>query len=92
MLDPQQRQSSSLRRVFWVALLPLSLVIVSSFAVILMMVSRVHTNVECMYVETREIAQARSLADELRGIESWVIAAPSLKDSERKVADSDARQ
>ncbi|MEQ1630857.1 MAG: ATP-binding protein, partial [Planctomycetota bacterium] len=32
------------------------------------------------------------LADELRGIESWVIAAPSLKDSERKVADSDARQ
>ena len=92
MIAPQQRPSSSLRRVFWVALLPLSLVILSSFAVILLMVGRVHTNVECMYVETREIAHARSLVDELRGIESWVTAAPTLEDSERKVADADARQ
>lgn len=92
MTDTPQRFSSSLRRVFWAALLPLSLVIVSSFALILMMVARVHQNVECMYVETREIAQARTLADELRGIAQWVAAAPQLAPAERKVADADARQ
>ncbi|MGE3174152.1 MAG: sensor histidine kinase [Planctomycetota bacterium] len=86
------RQTHSLRRVFWVALLPLSVLMLSSIALLIVMVQRVHHNVECMYVETREIAQARTLADELRGIETWVTAAPTLPPAAREAADADALQ
>ncbi len=92
VLSPDDLQPTSLRRVFWVALLPLSLLLLSSFALLIVMVGRVHHNVECMGVETKEIAQARSLADELRGIEQWVVVASTLKPVERPAADADAQQ
>lgn len=86
------RQTSSLRRVFGLALVPLSLAVVASFALILVLVGNVHDKVECMYIETRQIAQARILVDAVHGIESWVAAAPKLEASARTIADTDAHQ
>jgi len=90
--QPPEPRASSLRRVFWLALLPMSLLLLASFALIILMVSRVHHNVQRMLVETGEIAQARALADELHGIESWVQAAPTLAPVAREAVDADARQ
>jgi signal transduction histidine kinase len=86
------RQTSSLRQVFGLALVPLSLAVVASFALILVLVENVHDKVECMYIETRQIAQARALSDALHGIETWVAAAPKLEPSARSAADADAQQ
>ncbi len=86
------RQTSSLRRVFGLALVPLSLAVVASFALILVLVGNVHDKVECMYIETRQIAQARILVDAVHGIESWVAAAPQLEAAARTIADTDAHQ
>jgi signal transduction histidine kinase len=86
------RQTSSLRRVFGLALVPLSLAVVASFALIFVLVGNVHDKVECMYIETRQIAQARILVDAVHGIESWVAAAPQLEASARTIADTDAQQ
>jgi hypothetical protein len=52
--------------VFGLALVPLSLAVVASFALILVLVANVHDKVECMYIETRQIAQARALSQTLR--------------------------
>ena len=65
-----------LRRAVLLAFLPLCAVLLAAGASQFLLARAVHEDVQRLFEELREVALARALVDELRGVQQWVEAAP----------------
>ncbi|HEB54546.1 MAG TPA: HAMP domain-containing histidine kinase [bacterium] len=82
----------SLRRAVLLALCWLALVVVSGVAAELSMARSVHLDVVRLFEELREVALARAVVEELRGVATWQQAVPDGDAQSHPLVMADVRQ
>ncbi|MBK8098526.1 MAG: HAMP domain-containing histidine kinase [Planctomycetes bacterium] len=82
----------SLRSVLLLALLPLCAMTIAGVLLVLRQAATVHTDVLRLFEENHEQGLARSLLEELRGIEQWVKARDSVTAAARDLVRDDQLQ
>ncbi|HEU4419576.1 MAG TPA: HAMP domain-containing sensor histidine kinase [Planctomycetota bacterium] len=90
--DPVTRPRRSLRMAVAIAFVPLCLVVIAGTLFEFLEARLVHRDVQRLFEELREVALARAMVDELRGIEQWVEAAPTARTETHLLVLNDVRQ
>ncbi|MBZ0153830.1 MAG: HAMP domain-containing histidine kinase [Planctomycetes bacterium] len=91
MTEPGSRRRRSLRRAVAIAFLPLGIVIVAGAAIELWIARSVHQDVLRLFEELREVALARSMVDEIEGLQQWIVAAPTATAATQPLVLADVR-
>jgi signal transduction histidine kinase len=89
VLDHSPRPQRSLRNAVVLAFVPLCFVVIAGMFAVLLDARRVHTELQRMFEELREVALTRSLLDELHGFEQWVEAVPEARASTHPLVVTD---
>jgi signal transduction histidine kinase len=83
---------SSLRRAVAKAFAPLVAAVAAAAVCQVALARTVHRDVRRLFEELREVALARTLVDELDGIQQWVSAAPAATPATQPLVFDDVRQ
>lgn len=81
-----------LRRVMWLVTAPLAVLLLAAGIGQFVLARSVHADVQRLFEELREVDLARTLLDELRGAQQWVVTAPQANAAEAPLALADARR
>ncbi len=80
-----------LRRAVLLAFVPLCAVLVAAGTSQFLLARAVHQDVQRLFEELREVALARALVDELRGVQQWIEAAPDATTANQPLVLTDVR-
>ncbi|MBL8754656.1 MAG: HAMP domain-containing histidine kinase [Planctomycetes bacterium] len=89
--EPPGRRQSLARTLGWV-IVPLCAVLAVAAATQFLVARTMHHDVRRLFEELREVTTARTLADEVRGVATWVQAAPQSTAAEQPLVFADVRQ
>ena len=81
-----------LRRAVWFAFAPLCLVLGIATTSQFVLARAVHADVQRLFEELREVGLARSLVDELRGVQQWVVTAPTATRASQPLVVADVQR
>ncbi|MFY9342940.1 MAG: HAMP domain-containing sensor histidine kinase [Planctomycetota bacterium] len=90
--EPTGPPARSLARALAWIFVPLCLVLLAGGLTQFVLARAVHHDVQRLFEELREIALARTLVDEVRGVQQWIEAAPAATATDQPLVLADVRQ